>query len=264
MAKILFFGDVFGKVGRRGVSEALPELRKAHKPDVVVANVENLCHGKGVTMETLTYMKSLGIDVFTSGNHVFEKGERSGECFRTFKELVRPENYEGLFPGGGVYRFVKNGQWFCIINLNGQVFFENQFRGTITSPFTKFDELLRQYAKDGDIILVDLHAEATSEKVAFGWYVDGRATAVFGTHTHVPTSDAQILPHGTSHISDVGMCGPKFSVLGLKTINALERFIGPGKGKFEPEDEGPCMVRAVLVETEGAKAVSIQHIILEV
>ncbi len=261
MSKILFFGDIYGKLGRAGLSQVLPQWREEHKPDVVVANVENLAHGKGVTLSSMQEMEALGIDVFTSGNHVFHSGAAADECFAKYPNLVRPENYGDSFAGKGYYRFFKNDQWYCVINLNGQVFFEKQFRGEISSPFTAVDKLLASVAEKGDIILVDIHAEATSEKVALGWHVDGRVTALVGTHTHVPTADLWVEPCGTAFACDVGMTGPQHSVIGVKVENVLGRFLDPaGKYAMEPADVGPVVVNAVLVTTDGVRAKSIQRL----
>lgn len=261
MSKILIFGDIYGKPGRQGLAQVLPMWKKEYEPDVVIANVENLAHGKGVTLFTMAEMESLGIDVFTSGNHVFHSGQAASECFAKYANFIRPENYGDGFAGKGCYRFEKNGQWYCVINLNGQVFFEKQFRGEISSPFTALDKLLGDVAQKGDIILVDVHAEATSEKVALGWHADGRIAALVGTHTHVPTADLWVMPSGTAFACDVGMTGPQHSVIGVKVENVLGRFLDPtGKYPMEPAEEGPTVVNAVLITTEGIKAKSIERL----
>jgi metallophosphoesterase (TIGR00282 family) len=261
MAKILFFGDIYGKPGRQGLARVLPMWKAEHKPDVVIANVENLAHGKGVTASTMAEVNQLGIDAYTSGNHVFHSGAMADTCFREYPNLIRPYNYGDGFPGRGYYRFEKDGQGYCIINLNGTTFFEKQFRGEISSPFTAIDTLLSEVAQKGDIILVDLHAEATSEKVAFGWHVDGRITAVVGTHTHVPTADQWVLPAGTAFACDIGMTGPRHSVIGVIIENSLGRFLDPNnKYPMEPAEEGPIIVNAVLITTEGHRAKSIERL----
>lgn len=261
MAKILIFGDIYGRLGRQGLAQVLPLWRKQYEPDVVIANVENLAHGKGVTEATVAELEQLGIDAYTSGNHIFHSGAAADTCFAKYPKLIRPENYGPDFAGKGCYRFEKNGQWYCVINLNGQVFFEKQFRGEISSPFTAVDRLLGEVVEKGDIILVDVHAEATSEKVAVGWHVDGRVTGVVGTHTHVPTADQWIMPAGTAFVCDIGMTGPQHSVIGVKVENVLGRFLDPvGKYPMEPAEEGPTVVNAVLVSTEGARAKSIERL----
>lgn len=263
MAKILFFGDIVGKPGRRALAQVLPSLREQHQPDLIIANVENLAHGKGVTEGTVKELVDSGVDVFTSGNHVFDKGDLSKQCFETFPQLIRPYNYDNSWPGRGFYRFAKNGQHFLIVNLGGRVFFEKQFRGEISNPFLALDQILQNETQKGDIILVDFHAEATSEKVAMGWYADGRVAALFGTHTHVPTADAKILPQGTAYVTDAGMTGPMNSVIGVKIENSLNMFLEKTKFKMEPEEQGAAMVNALIVEVEGGKSVKIDRIYQE-
>ena len=282
--KILFIGDIFGKGGRKILREVLPQWREKYNPDVIIVNVENLAHGKGVTPSTLAELDELNIDCYTSGNHIFNKD--AAGCFEKYDKLIRPENYEFLLdkakqklpvPGHGYYRFSKpvvapsrvgardkfmepqkpdksgnytaNNQQYLIINLNGQVFMEKQFSGEISNPFLALDGLLTREGQKGDIIIVDFHSEATSEKVAFGYYSDGRVTAIFGTHTHVPTADARVLPGGTGYISDVGMTGPRDGVIGVKKENVLRKFLHPEeKFKNEVEEDGVLQINGALVE----------------
>jgi 2',3'-cyclic-nucleotide 2'-phosphodiesterase len=264
MPKILFFGDIMGKPGRHALAQILPSLKEELKPDLIIANVENLAHGKGVTPGTMAELVDAGVDVFTSGNHVFDKGQQSIECFEKYPTLIRPHNYVGDYPGVGFARVARAGQHYLIINLGGQVFFEKQFRGEIKNPFFVLDELLQQESQKDDIIIVDLHAEATSEKVAMGWYAEGRVSAVLGTHQHVATADYRVLPKGTAYVTDVGMTGPQNSVIGVKIENSLNTFLEKSKFKLEPEEEGPVMVNAVLIKTEGQKATSITKIYKEI
>ncbi|MDE2312327.1 MAG: TIGR00282 family metallophosphoesterase [Patescibacteria group bacterium] len=266
MAKVLFIGDVVGKSGRKILREVLPQWRESYQPDAVIVNVENLAHGKGVTMNTLSELSGLGIDCYTSGNHVFDKGDLSAECFEKFPNLIRPANFEGQLPGHGYYRFAKAGRQYLIFNLNALVFMENQFDGPIANPFLALDRLLVEQSQKNDIIIVDFHSEATSEKIAFGLYADGRATAIFGTHTHVPTADARVLSGGTAYISDVGMTGARDGVLGVKAGNALKKFLDPSvKFKNEPEEDGVMQINGVLVEVdENQKAVKIEKLYEEI
>lgn len=284
MAKILFIGDVVGKPGRRALKGVLPQWQEKYQPDVIIVNVENLAHGKGTTLATFAEIDQLHIDVYTGGNHIFKKNDPTADCFDKYPNLIRPANFESLkinsafkafsnqgeyggqiVPGYGFYRFVKNGQQYLTINLNGQVFMEKQFDGEIGNPFRKIDYILTQESQKGDIIIVDFHAEATSEKVAMGLYLDGRVTAVVGTHTHVPTSDARILPHGTAYITDVGMTGTRDSVLGVKFQNALEKFLDPeAKFRGEVEEAGVMQVNGVLVEAGGdGRAIKIEKLYAE-
>ena len=273
MAKILFIGDVVGKPGRKILREVLPQWKEKYKPDVTIVNIENLAHGKGVTLNTVAEIDGLDIDAYTSGNHVFDKVDFSKETFEKYPKLIRPANYESLskdsqvaVPGHGYYRFSKDGQQYLILNFNGTVFMETQFPGIISNPFHKIDQLLTDQAQKGDIIIVDFHSEATSEKVSFGYHTDGRVTAVLGTHTHVPTADARVLLGGTAHISDVGMTGALNSVIGVKKENALAKFLDPSlKFKNELEEDGTLQINGVLIEAgEDGKATKIEKLYQEI
>jgi metallophosphoesterase (TIGR00282 family) len=264
MSKILFIGDIIGKPGRKALKAVLPMWKEKYQPDAIIVNVENIAHGKGVTVQTLKEIDGLDIDCFTSGNHVFDKGPFSEEAFKEFGKLIRPANYPPALSGHGYYRFVKNDQSYLVINLNGRVFFERLFYGQTANPFFLLDKLIAEQGQKDDIIIVDLHAEATSEKVAFGRYADGKTTAVFGTHTHVPTADARILPQGTAYITDAGMTGPVNSVIGVQIEKSMQLFLEQGKFIMEVEEEGPVCVNGVLVETEGNKAVKIEKLYEEI
>ncbi len=263
MKKLLFFGDLVGKPARKALNKVLPQLREKYNPDFVIANVENLAHGKGVTMATMAEISELGVDAYTSGNHIFNKGASSVEVFDNYKNLIRPANYVGNFPGKGWVRIEKDGQWYLIINLNATVYFEKSFPDGIRNPFLEFDTILAQAKQPGDIVFVDFHSEVTSEKKAFGYYVDGRAALVCGTHTHVPTADLRILPKGTAHVSDVGMIGAVNSVLGVKVEASFGLFLD-GKFVYDIEESNPIMVNAVYAEVENGLAVKTEKIYLEV
>lgn len=262
MKKILFIGDIVGKPGRKSLAQILPMWREKYKPDVVIANVENLAHGKGVTPSTLAEIDLLGIDCFTGGNHIFDKEDQVKESFEKYPKLIRPANLSGSFEGHGFYRFAKDNQQYLVINLHGTVFCEKFFDGQLTNPFLEVDKLLTAEAQKGDIIFVDFHAEATSEKKTIGYYLDGRISAIVGTHTHVPTADAHILKKGTAYISDVGMTGSRDSALGVKFDNALVKFLDPTqKFKNEMEEEGVMQANGVLVETsDKGQAVRIEKL----
>jgi 2',3'-cyclic-nucleotide 2'-phosphodiesterase len=266
MQKVLFIGDVVGKGGRRALQEVLPSWKQKYQPNISIVNVENLAHGKGVTPLTLAEVDALGVDCFTSGNHIFKKNGLSTECFETYPKLIRPSNFGSSFPGHGYYRFAKNGQQYLVLNLNGEVFMEHQFEGSIGNPFLEIDRLLTDQGQKGDIIIVDFHAEATSEKVAFGYYIDGRITGLFGTHTHVPTADARILPLGTAYITDVGMTGALNGVIGVKKENVMPKFLNhQEKFKNEPEEEGVLQINGVLVEiAENQRVIKIEKLYQEV
>jgi metallophosphoesterase (TIGR00282 family) len=258
--KILFFGDVYGRLGREGLARVLPVWQREHQPDLVVANVENIAHGKGVTKNILLELESLGVGAFTSGNHVFRTGKLADECFKDFTNLIRPYNYGAGYPGLGFCTLTVKGQKISLLNLNGTTFFENQFPTSIANPFLAADEVLAGPLKDGGIILVDFHAEATSEKVAMGWFLDGRVSAVLGTHTHVPTSDQWVMPKGTAFVTDVGMCGSRNSVIGVKVENVVSRFTGSKWLPMEPAEEGPVGINAVLIEIQDTTAKNITRL----
>lgn len=263
MTKILLFGDVFGKPGRQALAKALPEFRDEHKPDLIIANIENMAHGKGVTLSTIKELEALGVDVFTSGNHVFDKYNEAVESFNAYPNFIRPANYQGEFPGKGWYRGTIGAQGYTVINLNGRVFFNSDKFGGIDNPFFTLDRMIADCAQSGDIIIVDFHADATSEKTAFGWYADGRVTAVVGTHSHVPTADQRILPKGTAYVTDIGMNGPLNSVIGVVPENSITTFLGNAPMKFEVAEAGLITVNAILLETDGSKALSIKRLYQE-
>ncbi len=260
---ILFFGDIIGKLGRRAIQKVLPELKKEYQPDLVMANVENLAHGKGVTEKTLAEMLAAGIDIFTSGNHVTKKGEYGKILSDEKFPLIRPANYPPAVPGRGYIKLkIKNKNVF-VTNLIGRVFMHENF----DCPFRKFDELKKLLKlKKNDIIIIDFHAEATSEKNAFAQYVDGQVSAVLGTHTHVPTADGKILPAGTGYISDIGMVGALDSIIGVKKEIVIEQFLTQINQKHEFPETGLTEMDAVLVEIDEktGKCVSIKRIKKEV
>lgn len=270
MSKILIIGDIMGRPGRQALSQVLPLWKQEHQPDVILGNVENLTHGKGIISTHIEDMNALGFDAYTSGNHVFDSGPRAEECFEKFHNIVRPANYTTLsddvshVPGQGFYRFSKNNQQYLVINLGGQVFFEKQYRGSIGNPFFAFDEIYQAQAQKDDIIIVDLHAEATSEKNAMAWHVDGRATIMYGTHTHIPTADTKIMPKGTAYQTDIGMTGAKDSVLGVKPENSLVVYLEQAKFKLEVPEEGPAIANALLVELEGNKVIKLERLQKEI
>ncbi|NMB48438.1 TIGR00282 family metallophosphoesterase [Candidatus Kuenenbacteria bacterium] len=256
--KILFFGDVVGKLGRRALAEILPKYQKKYKPDLIMANGENLAHGVGVTADTLGEVLEAGIDLVTTGNHVFAKSGAE-EIFTNFEnKIIRPANYPEGLPGRGFATLKINDKRVCVINLNGRVFMRENFE----DPFRTFDsvEKLLKIGKS-DIVLVDFHAEATSEKSAFGWYVDGRASVVFGTHTHVPTNDIKILPQGTAIVSDVGMVGDRDGVIGVEKEGPLNLFLTQVPTRFEYAEEGTAQINAVIVKVDekSGRATEIQR-----
>ena len=216
--KVLFVADVVGKPGRAGLARAMPGLRERHAPDLVIVNGENSAGGLGITEKTGDDLFAIGADVITLGNHAFRHRDAYEYLDRT-ERVVRPANFMTGNPGHGHVTVDVDGTRVCVINLIGQVQLQ-----AARSPFSESDALLQRLRGEADVFFVDFHAEVTSEKVAMGWHLDGRAAAVVGTHTHVPTADARVLPNGTAFISDVGMTGSRTSVLGVRWEQALEGF----------------------------------------
>ena len=254
---ILFLGDIIGRPGRRAMDRLLPPLIKKHAPTVVVANAENSAGGIGIT-EKVGHQLFDRLDVLTSGNHIWDKKEAL-EYIEKEPRLLRPANYPDPNPGKGTYVYTsEGGHKIGVLNLQGRVFME-----PIECPFRVADRLVKELKSVTPVIVVDFHAEATSEKQALGWYLDGRVSAVIGTHTHVPTADKRIFPRGTAYITDVGMVGSPASVIGIRKDQALKRFLTSRPQRFEPAKDGD-MLSAVLVEVNASsgKALSIKQEIL--
>lgn len=255
MINILFIGDIVGRPGRKIVKTVVNEIIQTEDIDLVVANGENSAGGFGITLEVCRELAASGIDVITMGNHTWDNREID-QVLNDIDYIVRPANYPEGTPGSGYYLAEsRNGMSVGIINLLGQVFLE-----ALACPFRTADHYVNFLKKKTDIILVDFHAEATSEKVAMGWYLDGRVTAVLGTHTHVTTADERVLPQGTAYITDVGMTGPQNSVLGIKPEIIIEKFHSKRPKRFELAD-GPIEFNGVIIAAnEYGKATSIRRI----
>jgi metallophosphoesterase (TIGR00282 family) len=260
---ILFIGDIFGRPGRTIVKDRLPELIKKHSIDLVIANGENSAAGFGITPPLADELFDLGIDVMTTGNHVWDKREiieyfqmADGNPHSPARRLLRPANFPETMPGWGVYEGQKNGVSYAVINLQGRV-----FMGSSDDPFQLVNKILEKIK--AKVIFVDFHAEATSEKVAFGWYLDGRVTAIVGTHTHIPTADEIVLPQGTGYITDVGMTGPYDSVIGVRKELVIDKFVGGMPARFEAAT-GDVRLCAVVVECDAktGRATGIQRLML--
>ncbi|MFH1375281.1 MAG: TIGR00282 family metallophosphoesterase [Patescibacteria group bacterium] len=256
--KILFFGDVYGKPGRQALAKVLPRLRKQLQPDFILTNVENLAHGRGPSEKQLHELVELGVDGFTSGNHIFDSA--GGIALAESKKfpLVRPANYPTEVPGKTHFVLKKGRQKLFITNLLGRVFMGDP----TDNPFSVADEILKEAQKlKVKNIFVDFHAEATSEKAMFGAHLDGKVSAVVGTHTHVQTADERILPGGTAYISDVGMCGVLNSIIGAKVEIARKRFLHNLPVKLEVAEGAPFIISGVLVELKkDGKAKSIERV----
>ena len=241
---ILFVGDIVGKPGREILRRGLPVLLDRHAIDLVVANVENAAGGMGVTRDVAETIRDAGVDVMTSGNHIWDKKEAL-DYIELEPRLLRPANYPDA-PGCG--HFVARTAAGCpvgVINIMGRV-----FMNPLDNPFVVVEQELDRIRADTKVVLVDFHAEATSEKLAMGWHLDGKVTAVVGTHTHVQTADERVLPKGTAYITDVGMTGPHESIIGVQTSAALSRFVNGMPSRFETASGDPRLNAVVIAANE--------------
>src|SRR5918999_2684859 len=243
--RVLFIGDVVGGPGRRGLAATMPELRERHQPDFMIVNGENSAGGIGITEGTAADLFEAGADVITTGNHVYRHRDVY-EYLDSEERIVRPANYPKGNPGRGHTIVTRGEQRIAVINLSGAV----QLK-VARSPFHEVDAILSRIEGEFDVAIVDFHAEVTSEKVAMGWYLDGRVTALIGTHTHVPTADARVLPGGTAYISDIGMTGPRDSIIGMSIETVLPRFTSHLPTRFQVAG-GPVSLNAVVIEAERA------------
>jgi len=246
--KILFIGDIVGKPGRFALRERLGRLIDRHAIDLTIANCENAAAGFGLTVDVAEELFGYGVDVMTSGNHIWDKRDIL-DFLDAESRILRPANYPGEVPGRGAGSFKTNtGISVGVINLEGRVFMND-----LDCPFQTVDRLIEEMAEN-DFLFVDMHAEATSEKMALGWYLDGRVAAVVGTHTHVQTADERILPGGTAFISDVGMTGSRDGVIGMRREPIIEKFLTQRPIRFEVAKKEPvlCAVVIDVDETTGA------------
>jgi metallophosphoesterase (TIGR00282 family) len=254
--RLLFIGDIVGEPGRRALVDGLPALHEQYSPDFVVVNGENVAGGLGITTKTASVLLDAGVDVITTGNHVYRHREVYTFLDSTDR-VIRPSNYLESNPGKGFTVIEKQGVRWAVINLSGSVYLEAH-----RSPFHEAERLLSQISDKADLIVVDFHAEVTSEKVAMGWHLDGRVLAVIGTHTHVPTADARVLPGGTAYISDVGMTGARGGVIGVKKEQALERFLTQLPVKFETSTEDVWIMGCVVESADHGLARSIEAVMV--
>lgn len=255
--KVLFIGDVIGEPGRDAVRAVLPELMRDEEFDFVIANGENAAGGVGITYDTAQELFDAGVDAITLGNHAWDRREAL-RLVAEDKRIVRPANYPPGAPGSGAVALrVRDGLQIGIINLCGRVFSVPN----LDCPFRTADALVEALGHETKFILVDIHAEATSEKSALGWYLDGRVSAVLGTHTHVQTADERVLPGGTAFLTDVGMTGPRDSVIGMKRELVVERFVGQLPVRFEVA-HGECIFCAVSLEFDNSsgRATAVRRI----
>jgi len=253
--RLLFIGDIFGHAGRTIVADHLADIRKTQQIDVVIANVENSAAGFGITPSVAEELFRYGIDVMTSGNHIWDKRDIY-EYLPRQPRLLRPANFPSPAPGSGVYiHTTASGTKCAVINLQGRVYMANT-----DCPFRKADEILANLPADVRVRFIDFHAEVTSEKIAMGWYVDGRASAIVGTHTHIPTADTRILPNGTAYQTDCGMTGPYDSVIGVEKEPVIQKFLTAMPVKMEPAKK-MVELHSVIVDVDEAtgKATAVRR-----
>lgn len=250
---ILFLGDVIGKPGRRVVVEYLNQL--VNKPDLIICNVENAAHGFGVVERHIEELGQAGVNVFTGGNHTFDQREIFSFIDK-HNNVLRPANYPEGTPGKGFCIVEAKGIKVGILNIQGRIFME-----PLDSPFVVADRLIAEMNKEAKVIFVDMHAEATAEKVAMGWHLDGKISALVGTHTHVQTADERILPGGTAYLTDAGCCGPTDGVIGMDKQSVFRRMINQLPARFEVAG-GPAMVNGMqcVIDVNSGKAESIQRV----
>ena len=255
--KIMLVGDVIGRPGRRSFREHTPRLRKEKGIDIVIVNGENSAGGKGITRKSLDELYQGGADIVTSGNHVWDKREVL-EFIDREPFLIRPANYPEGAPGKGFCIYPFKAKNIGVINLSGRTFMP-----ALDCPFQKAEQLLREMDGRCDVVLLDFHAEATSEKMAMGWYLDGRLQCLVGTHTHVQTADERILPKGTAYITDLGMVGPWNSILGVKADIVVDKFLRALPSRFDLA-EAPNVYSAVVLEVDDRTnaAVGIERVMI--
>jgi metallophosphoesterase (TIGR00282 family) len=253
--KILFVGDIVGRGGRKILKEKLRQIQYENDIEFTIVNVENAAGGFGVTSTIADQILGLGVDVLTSGNHIWDRKD-SYEYMDRQPRLLRPGNYPPGLPGYSVFCGESStGLPVAVVNLQGRVFMP-----TIDCPFRLIEKKLNHLREQSPIIIIDFHAEATSEKVAFGWFLNGKVSAVLGTHTHIPTADQRVLSGGTAYVTDVGMTGSYDSVIGMKTENSLSRFLTGLNTRFEPEVKNPKLCSVIVdVDENNGKAVSIER-----
>ncbi len=254
--RILFFGDVVGRPGREALRYIIPLWKKEHMPDIIIANGENMAHGKGISERAVRELFASGVDVLTSGNHAIDGPDALAVLADESFPLIRPLNFQAHIPGRGFLVKDAGGYPLLIMNAIGTVHMKKVYQ----MPFSMIDTVLEKHPGIKHILL-DWHAEATSEKIAMGWYVDGRVSAVLGSHTHTPTADERILPKGTAFISDAGMVGPHHSIIGEDVTLNLKRLTTQLNGKTDIAVAPPYEINAVVVEldNESGRAVSIRR-----
>lgn len=256
--KILFIGDIVGSPGRDMVFDYLPRLKRKYQPDAVIVNGENAASGRGITKAIFDDLLRAGVDVVTMGNHTWDHKEIYDFIDET-DSLIRPANFSDEAPGQGMTYIDRGGVTLAVLNLHGRTFLPPH-----DDPFKKADELIKEAKERTPLVFLDFHAEATSEKIAMGWHLDGRASAVVGTHTHVQTADSRILPEGTAYITDVGMTGPYDAILGMKKEDVIYRFQTNMPVRFQVPKQGRAQLNGVIIDIndQTGRASSIERIMI--
>ena len=253
--KILFIGDIIGRPGRNITAALLPGLKKEFNPDVIIANGENSAAGVGISKKVYDELMNMGIDVITMGNHIWDRREFMPDI-PSCPNLVRPANYPDGVPGKGYEIYSMKGIKYGVINLVGRV-----FMACINDPFQTANAIINKIKSETHIIFIDFHGEATSEKNALAWYLDGKVSAVIGTHTHIQTADERILPKGTAFITDAGMVGAYDSIIGVQKEQIIKRFLLSMPERFEPEEKVPGIFNGLLIDIDDSgKARTIKRI----
>lgn len=251
--KVLFIGDIVGSIGRDAVEKYLPRLKKKYGVDVVIANGENAAAGRGITRSIYNDLLQMGVDVITMGNHTWDNKDIF-DFIDDADYLIRPANFSAEAPGRGMTQVSKNGVTISVINLHGRVFLPPH-----EDPFAMAEALIAEARQTSPLVFVDFHAEATSEKIALGWHLDGKASVVVGTHTHVQTADNRIYPNGTAYITDVGMTGPYDEILGMKKESVIYRFQTNMPTRFEVPKSGREVLSAFFVELDDKTGKAIRQ-----
>ncbi len=249
MVKIFAFGDIIGRPGRKALKCIIPDIKKEYSPDIIIANGENLAHNEGTTEKTLKEVLDYGVDFVTLGDHAFDREKEAIRILSDeFYPVIRPANFPAGAPGSGwkIFSAKNKNVKIAVLNLMGRVF----FRETLDCPFQTADKLIAEIQKETNIIICDFHAEATSEKKAMGYFLDGRVSLVYGTHTHIPTADEQILSKNTGFVADVGMTGPKRSIIGANPEISIKHFITQMPFNYEISDDNEIELNAIYAELD--------------
>lgn len=254
--RVLFLGDIVGAPGRELIEDNLTKLKDKYRPHIIIANGENAAGGRGINEKILKQLFQSGINIITMGNHTWDQKEIF-EFIDEYKYLIRPANYPAKTPGSGYTIFHFNSYKLAVINVQGRTYLP-----PLDCPFTKTLELIEIIKKETQNIIVDFHAEATSEKQAMGWFLDGKVTAVIGTHTHVQTADERILPKGTAYITDVGMVGPYDGILGMKREQVIDKFITQLPQRFEVDNSERWQINGIIIDVDPGtgKALKVERL----